>query len=87
MFLPLAKAVFTFAVIVVSLNAVAVPAYAFFAAPSVSWPAWRIEVLAGTGGLVLVFCARAGIARPMQNAIAGAIASILFVLFITLSLH
>jgi hypothetical protein len=32
MFLPLAKAVFTFVVIVVSLNAVAVPVYAFFAA-------------------------------------------------------
>ena len=69
MSLPLANAVFTFVVIVVSLSAVAVPTYAFFAAPSVSSPARCIEVLAGTGGLVLGFCARAGIVSPIPRSL------------------
>jgi hypothetical protein len=84
--LPLAKAVLTFVVIVVSLNAVAVPVYAFFAAPSVSVPARSIEVLAETGALALVFCAKAGIARPIPNIIAGTTLIILLLVFITIDL-
>ena len=52
--LPVANAVFTFVVIFVSVNAVAVPVYAFFTAHPVFSPARCIEVLAGTGALALV---------------------------------